>query len=268
MGVQKFYDKQGSEIGRIVTLSNGDLSLRDRTGSHIGSYILQMNSTFDRNGSFVARGNNLAMLLADQRSNHSEEPSFDLGNGSSFVSMKLMVYGFSALILWYWATTEPSKITQLQNPVQETVEHIPQIIQPQPIEPITIYDKNGWVDVVSPQTNDFPLVNDTANIMNPQSSPSSLANSDGGDVDASTRAQYPIKYPPAAARAGATGTTVILVTYDSNGTVLDVSVYKSSRNRDLDRAAMTGVRKWKISPGIKNGQQVGGSALVSVDFTL
>ncbi len=48
----------------------------------------------------------------------------------------------------------------------------------------------------------------------------------------------------------------------------DASVYKSSRNRDLDRAAVAGVRKWKINPGKKNGQNVGGSALVTVDFTL
>ncbi|MEY3517071.1 MAG: hypothetical protein RIS67_1288, partial [Pseudomonadota bacterium] len=67
---------------------------------------------------------------------------------------------------------------------------------------------------------------------------------------------------------GATGTVVIQVTYDANGTVLDASVHKSSRNRDLDRAALAGIRKWKINPGIKNGQPVGGTALVSVDFTM
>lgn len=69
-------------------------------------------------------------------------------------------------------------------------------------------------------------------------------------------------------RANATGTVIIEVTYDANGTVLDAKVHKSSRNRDLDRAALTGVRKWKINPGKKNGQPVGGSALVTVDFTL
>jgi len=68
--------------------------------------------------------------------------------------------------------------------------------------------------------------------------------------------------------AGVTGTVIVQVTYDASGTVVDASVYKSSRNRDLDRAAVTGVRKWKINPGKKNGQNVGGTALVTVDFTL
>jgi outer membrane biosynthesis protein TonB len=36
----------------------------------------------------------------------------------------------------------------------------------------------------------------------------------------------------------------------------------------LDRAAVVGVRKWKVNPGKKNGQNVGGTALVSVDFVL
>jgi len=102
----------------------------------------------------------------------------------------------------------------------------------------------------------------------PAPPPSPPQSAGGGDVDASTRAQFPVKYPPAALRAGVTGTVIVQVTYDASGTVTDASVYKSSRNRDLDRAAVAGVRKWKINPGKKNGQNVGGSALVTVDFTL
>ena len=118
-----------------------------------------------------------------------------------------------------------------------------------------VYDTPGPMDTQSPPTPPAP----------PAGPPADFG---GGDVDASTRAQYPIKYPPAAARVGATGTVVIQVTYDANGTVLEASVHRSSRNRDLDRAALAGVRKWKINPGKKNGQPVGGSALVSVDFTM
>jgi protein TonB len=87
-------------------------------------------------------------------------------------------------------------------------------------------------------------------------------------VDASTRARFQPVYPPAALRAGITGTVIVQVTYDANGTVTDASVYKSSRNRDLDRSAVTAVRKWKINPNIKNGQATGGTALITVDFTL
>jgi protein TonB len=61
---------------------------------------------------------------------------------------------------------------------------------------------------------------------------------------------------------------VVIFTYDANGTVLSAAVHKSSRNRDLDRSAVTAVKKWKINPGKKNGQPVGGSSLIEVDFTL
>jgi len=90
----------------------------------------------------------------------------------------------------------------------------------------------------------------------------------GGDVDASTRARYPIEYPVAALRAGLAGTVTVLARYDANGTVMETRVYKSSRNVDFDRAALRGVKKWKINPSEINGQAIGGEALVDVVFSL
>ena len=90
----------------------------------------------------------------------------------------------------------------------------------------------------------------------------------GGDVDASTRAQYPIRYPPAALRALATGSVWVAARYDASGTVTDTRIHRSSRNTDLDRAALAGVKKWKINPGRVQGQPVGGEALVEVVFSL
>ncbi len=90
----------------------------------------------------------------------------------------------------------------------------------------------------------------------------------GGDVDASTRARYPIEYPVAALRAGLAGTVTVLARYDANGTVMETRVYKSSRNVDFDRAALRGVKKWKINPSEINGQAIGGEALVDVVFRL
>ena len=90
----------------------------------------------------------------------------------------------------------------------------------------------------------------------------------GGDVDASTRARYPIDYPVAALRAGLAGTVTVLARYDANGTVMETRVYKSSRNVDFDRAALRGVKKWKINPSEINGQAIGGEALVDVVFRL
>lgn len=90
----------------------------------------------------------------------------------------------------------------------------------------------------------------------------------GGDVDASTRAQYPIRYPPAALRALVTGSVWVAARYDAGGMVTDTRIHRSSRNADLDRAALAGVKKWKINPGRVQGQPVGGEALVEVVFSL
>ncbi|HWR96021.1 MAG TPA: TonB family protein [Arenimonas sp.] len=90
----------------------------------------------------------------------------------------------------------------------------------------------------------------------------------GGDVDASTRARFPIDYPVAALRAGLTGTVVVLARYDVDGTVMETRVHQTSRSPQLDRAALLGVRKWKITPGKINGQALGGEALVEVVFNL
>lgn len=90
----------------------------------------------------------------------------------------------------------------------------------------------------------------------------------GGNVDASTRAQYPVSYPAAALRAGSSGMVIVLAHYNSDGVVTDTRIHKSSRNKELDRSALQGVKKWKINPGKINGQAIGGEALVEVLFNL
>lgn len=90
----------------------------------------------------------------------------------------------------------------------------------------------------------------------------------GGEVDASTRAQYPIAYPAAAIRAGISGTVIVLATYNADGAVTATKIHQSSRNGNLDRAALAGVKKWKINPRQIDGQAQGGQALVEVKFNL
>jgi protein TonB len=87
-------------------------------------------------------------------------------------------------------------------------------------------------------------------------------------VDISSRAMNPPQYPPSALRAGIEGTVILVVDVDANGNVTGVSVEKSSRNRDLDRAAMQAARRWKFSPSIVNGQPAAGRVRVPVDFNL
>ena len=82
------------------------------------------------------------------------------------------------------------------------------------------------------------------------------------------RRSIPSAIPPAAIRGGVTGTVIVLASYDANGTVTATRIYQASRDKSLDRAALAGVRKWKINPRRVQGQPVGGEALVEVRFNL
>ena len=58
----------------------------------------------------------------------------------------------------------------------------------------------------------------------------------------------------------------MIVSIDANGGVLDVEVEKSSGNRNLDRAAQQGARKWRFNPEIKNGQKIASRVRVPVEW--
>lgn len=87
-------------------------------------------------------------------------------------------------------------------------------------------------------------------------------------VDISSKNMNPPKYPPRAYQQGAQGTVILIIDVDAEGNVTNVTVEKSSRNRDLDRAAMDAARKWRFNPSIVNGQKAAGRVRVPVDFTL
>jgi len=53
----------------------------------------------------------------------------------------------------------------------------------------------------------------------------------------------------AVSKAGVAADLALMITYQADGTITDVSVAKSSRNRDLDRAAVTWARRAKLCPG-------------------
>ena len=89
-----------------------------------------------------------------------------------------------------------------------------------------------------------------------------------GSVDPSSKAMNPPTYPPSAARAGIEGTVVLVISIDAQGNVLGVEVEKSSRNRDLDRAAIAAAKKWRFSPQVENGVAVASRVRVPVDFNL
>lgn len=92
-----------------------------------------------------------------------------------------------------------------------------------------------------------------------------VANEAGRDSDPAGAPS--IRYPIEAAFSGLSGKTLLRVTIDDKGRVLDVGIEQTSRSWALDHAAMTQARQWRFQPGIRNGVPVGGPVLVPVRFT-
>jgi TonB family protein len=74
------------------------------------------------------------------------------------------------------------------------------------------------------------------------------------------------RYPPAALSAGIIGTVGLSIDIDDQGRVTNVVVKDSSRNRDLDRAALDAARKWLFNPALENGRPVANKIWVPVAF--
>lgn len=74
------------------------------------------------------------------------------------------------------------------------------------------------------------------------------------------------QYPAAALRAGIGGTVMVRAELDASGQPVDVDVVRRSGNRDLDRAAVQAVRKWRFEPALRNGKAVASTVQVPVDF--
>jgi protein TonB len=74
------------------------------------------------------------------------------------------------------------------------------------------------------------------------------------------------EYPPAALRSGVGGTVVVRAKIDANGKPAEVSIAKRSGNRDLDRAALRAVQKWRFQPALRNGKATASVVRIPVDF--
>jgi protein TonB len=76
-------------------------------------------------------------------------------------------------------------------------------------------------------------------------------------------------YPRDALRNGVTGTVLLEVLVDVDGSPLKVTIHRSSGNRELDRAAQQQVQKhWRFRPASRNGAAVQAIGLVPIDFKL
>ena len=76
----------------------------------------------------------------------------------------------------------------------------------------------------------------------------------------------PPEYPRTALRNGESGTVLVRVAVDAGGMPTDVTLEKNSGSRDLDRAALEAVRKWRFQPAQRDGQAVAGSLVIPIEF--
>ncbi|WHL18889.1 energy transducer TonB [Stenotrophomonas acidaminiphila] len=138
-------------------------------------------------------------------------------------------------------------------PVKNLAPPKPSPLPPPPEAPVVDIPEPRPTDVVTPPSPPSP----PAQVTDIQAS-----------VDISSKNMNPPRYPPAAFRAGIQGEVILIIDVDASGNVTNVSVEKSSRNRDLDRAAMDAARKWKFNPSVINGQKAAGRVRVPVNFAL
>ena len=129
----------------------------------------------------------------------------------------------------------------------------PVVIPPQP-RPVDIPPSPPPTPVVQPTKAAPP-------------SPPVLADTDAS-VDSTFKDMNKPVYPASAKRLGITGTVILLIDVAADGSVVKVTVERSSRNRDLDRSAIEAAGRWKFNPRIQNGRRVPGRVRVPVDFQL
>ena len=87
-------------------------------------------------------------------------------------------------------------------------------------------------------------------------------------VDLVSKQKHPPVYPDDAYAQKIQGTVLLIVTVDALGAPVNVTVERSSRNRSLDRAAITAASAWRYVPARVNGQAVIGKVRVPVDFSI
>jgi len=78
----------------------------------------------------------------------------------------------------------------------------------------------------------------------------------------------PPEYPRLAKRRGYEGTVVLGVLVDEEGRVKDMRLFRSSKYKILDKAAMASVKKWLFRPGMSGGEPVEMWVKIPIRFQL
>lgn len=78
----------------------------------------------------------------------------------------------------------------------------------------------------------------------------------------------PPEYPRLARRRGYEGTVVLEVLVDQEGRVEDLRLFRSSKHKILDRAAMASVKEWLFEPGMRGDKPVEMWVRIPIRFQL
>lgn len=76
------------------------------------------------------------------------------------------------------------------------------------------------------------------------------------------------EYPAILVQAGVEGRTVVKALVDTDGSVMEVVVLRSSGNQMLDEAALAAARQWKFSPARQRDRYVRVYVAIPMDFRL
>lgn len=74
-------------------------------------------------------------------------------------------------------------------------------------------------------------------------------------------------YPRRALRRGDEGVVMVRVDVGPDGIPTSVGISRSSRSRDLDRAALEAVRQWRFRPAMADGRPTVGTVVIPIEFT-
>lgn len=99
------------------------------------------------------------------------------------------------------------------------------------------------------------------------------ANHAANPANSATTAAVPISQPPpayprAAMQMSREGRVRVRVDIGADGVPTDSSLVESSGDRDLDRAALQAVRRWRFKPALAHGAPVASNVTVPIEFRL
>jgi TonB family protein len=90
----------------------------------------------------------------------------------------------------------------------------------------------------------------------------------GASVDIQSKNSNPPVYPADAFRDGVEGTVVIIVKVNEYGKFSGAFVNRSSKNHQLDQAALEAARHWQYNPAVYGGIPQSDTIRIPVDFSL